>query len=169
MRKLPPVEEAKALLSEAAKDWSTWRWLLEKKRLRTTADLAWEALEEVEKGVKASWNDDLRKAYRELQAAAAVDGKAASKHLYEKARQDAKDLGPELKAFAEKLWKADDEAFQLRMTAEETFDQAERHMSIPMARKGSEQAIAAYELREKFIRKAEAAAREKGPESKATS
>jgi len=66
-----------------------------------------------------------------------------------------------LKAFAEKLWKADDEAFRLRMTAEETFDEAERHMSIPMAKKGCDQAIEAWELREKFIRRAEAAAREK--------
>ena len=158
MKKLSQVEEAKAILNEA-REWSTWRWLMEKKRVRTAADVAWAALEEVEKGVKASWNDDLRKAYRELQAAAAVDGKAASKHAYEKAKEDAKDLDPELKGFAEHLWKGDDEAFKLRMTAEETFDEAERHMSIPMAKKGCDQAIEAYELREKFIRKAESAAR----------
>ena len=158
MRKLEAVEAAKALLNEA-KEWSTWRWLMEKKRVRTAADLAWEALEEVEKGVKASWSDDLRKAYRELQAAANCNGKPATTQLYEKARQEAKDVDPELKAFAERLWKQDDEAFQLRMTAEDTFDQAERRMSIPLAKQGSEQAIEAYELREKFIRKAEAAAR----------
>jgi len=63
MKKLAPVEEAKALFNEA-REWGTWRWLTEKRRVRTAADVAWEALEEVEKGVKASWNDDLRKAYR---------------------------------------------------------------------------------------------------------
>ena len=168
MKKLATVEEAKTLLAEAARNWSTWKWLTEKKRLRSTADLAWEALEEVEKGVKASWPDDLRKAYRELQAAAALNGRTASKQAYEKATLEAKDLDPGLKVFAEKLWKADDEAFQLRMTAEETFEEAEHHLSIPMARNGSEQAIQAYELREKFIRRAEAA-RENGPDGKAKS
>ena len=160
MKKLAPVEDAKSLLNEA-REWSTWRWLMEKKRVRKAADLAWEALEDVEKGVKASWNGDLRKAYRELQAAAAVDGKAASKQLYEIAKLEAKDLNGDLKTFAEKLWKADDEAFKLRMTAEDTFDEAERHLSIPMAKKGCDEAIEAYELREKFIRRAEAASRDK--------
>ncbi len=160
MKKLAAVEEAKAVLNEG-RGWSTWRWLMEKKRVRRAADLAWEALEEVEKGVKASWSDDLRKAYRELQAAAALDGKASSKQLYEKAKQEAKDLDPELKTFAERLWKADDEAFQLRMKAEETFDDAERRLSIPTAKRGCDEAIEAYELREKFIRRAEAAAKEK--------
>jgi hypothetical protein len=161
MQKLDSVEEAKALLLTAAKDWSVWRWLTEKKRLRTTADIAWAALEEVEKKVKGSWGDDLRKAYRELQAESNLDGNAKSRHLYEKARDEAKDLDPELKAFAKRLKTFDDEAFQARMTAEDTFDEAERHLSIPMARKGSEQAVEAYELRESFIRRAERAARGK--------
>jgi hypothetical protein len=64
-----------------------------------------------------------------------------------------------MKAFAARLKEADDEAFQLRMTAEETFDEAERRLSAALARKGSEQAIEAYEMREKFIRRAEAAKR----------
>jgi hypothetical protein len=146
MRKLDSVEEAKALLNEA-KDWGSWRWLTEKKRVRAAADIAWADLEEVEKAVKGSWGDDLRKAYRELQLAS------------KKSTEEAKDVDPETKALAGRLKAEDDAAFQARMTAEETFDAAERKMSIPLAKQGSEQAIAAYEMREKFIRHAEAAAR----------
>lgn len=156
MRTIQSVESAKSLLKEAGEDWGVWRWLTEKKRVRAAADLAWADLEEVEKAVKASWSDDLRKAYRELQAASVVDGRKG-KMAYEKAVEEAKEVDPELKAFAARLKQEDDEAFQLRMTAEDTFDEAERRLSIPMARRGSEQAIEAYELREKYIRKAEAA------------
>ena len=158
MRKLDTVEEAKALLNEA-KDWGVWRWLTEKSRVRAAADAAWADLEELEKEIKGSWGDDLRKAYRELQAAANVNGNAKGRHLYEKAVEEAKDVDPELKGFAERLKQADDQAFQARMTAEDTFDEAERRMSVSLARLGSEQAIDAYELREKFMRRAEAARR----------
>ncbi|HTS63907.1 MAG TPA: hypothetical protein VMH28_17915 [Candidatus Acidoferrales bacterium] len=158
MKAIESVEKAKALLNEA-KDWGVWRWLTEKKRVRAAADAAWADLEEVEKDVKGSWGDDLRRAYRELQAHSNLDGNARSRHAYEKAVEEAKDVAAELKEFAAKLKKADDEAFQARMTAEETFDEAERRLSVPQARQGSEQAIAAYELREKFIRRAEAARR----------
>ncbi|HUI57503.1 MAG TPA: hypothetical protein VLY04_21145 [Bryobacteraceae bacterium] len=158
MQKVGSVEEAKALLNEA-KEWSVWRWLTEKIRVRAAADTAWVDLEEVEKKVKGSWGEDLRKAYRELQAASNLDGHSRARQLYDKAKEEAKDVDPETKAFAERLKTEDDEAFQARMTAEDTFDEAERRLSIPLARKGSEQAIQAYELREKFIRRAEAAAR----------
>ena len=43
MRKLIPVEEAKALMNEA-KDWGVWRWLTEKRRVRAAANAAVEAL-----------------------------------------------------------------------------------------------------------------------------
>ena len=138
MRHLQSVKEAIALLEEA-KDWGVWKWLTEKKRVRSAADQAWSDLEEIEKEIKASWNDDLRKAYRELQ------GK----------KNGANDVDAEVKALA-RLKKEDDEAFQARMTAEETFDEAERKMSIPLARQGSEQAVEAFEMRQRFIRKAEA-------------
>ena len=62
MHKLVPVEEAKTLFNEA-KDWSVWRWLIEKKRARTTADAAWEALEACEEKVKAGWAEEWRQAY----------------------------------------------------------------------------------------------------------
>ena len=64
MQKLAAVEEAKTLL-DVAKDWGVWKWLTEKKRVRSTADIAWEALEEYEKKVRDSWSDDLKKAYQE--------------------------------------------------------------------------------------------------------
>jgi hypothetical protein len=35
MQKLTPVEDAKTLFNEA-RDWSMWRWLIEKKRARST-------------------------------------------------------------------------------------------------------------------------------------
>lgn len=156
MRKIQSVEEAKSLLNEA-KDWGVWRWLTEKKRVRAAADVAWADLEEVEKAIKSSWGEDLRKAYRELQAASVVNGNRRGKPGFEKAVEEAKNVDPELKVFAARLKAADDEAFQARMAAEETFDEAERRLSASLARQGSEQAIEAYELREKYIRRAEAA------------
>ena len=146
MRNLDSVSKAKALLGEA-KDWGTWRWLTEKKRVRAAADLAWADLEEIEKAVKGSWGGDLRKAYRELQL--------ASKESIE----DARKVDPGIKALARRLKMEDDAAFQARMTAEETFDEAERKLSTALARQGSEQAVTAYEMRERFIRHAEAASR----------
>ena len=148
MKSLDSVKQAKALLNEA-KDWGTWRWLTEKTRVRTAADAAWADLEEVEKAVKGSWADDLRKAYRELQLAS------------KKSAEEAKHIDPRIKALAVRLKAEDDEAFEARMEAEETFDEAERKMSTALARQGSEQAVAAYEMRERFIRRAEAAPRRK--------
>lgn len=43
-----------------------------------------------------------------------------------------------------------------RLDAEETFDQAEKQMSVSMARDGCKKAIHSWELRDKAIRKAEA-------------
>lgn len=60
MHKLPPVEEAKALFEEA-KQWGVWGWLTEKRRLRQTADAAWEALETYENALKKSWDTETRK------------------------------------------------------------------------------------------------------------
>ena len=158
MQKLTAVEDAKNLL-DVAKDWGVWKWLTEKKRVRSTADIAWEALEEYEKKVRASWSDDLKKAYQELVAQAALDSNPKAKRQYEKAKEEARAVDAETKAKAQKLKQADDEAYRARMQAEETFDEAERRLSTSMAQEGSRQAIEAYGLREKFIRKAEAAAR----------
>lgn len=122
MQKLKPVEEAKALFEEA-KDWGVWKWLTEKRRVRQTADAAWEALEAHEQKVKATWNGSVSKA---AQAA---------------------------------LKETEAEARQARMDAEAQFDEADRKMSISMAREGAQMAIDAWVLREKLLRKMEALGR----------
>ena len=137
MRKLITVEEAKALMREAI-DWSLWGWLTEKRRLRTTADAAWEALEVQERNVKAAWSDDLKKAFRE---------------------KDGRDIDPELKLAIGRMREADAAWREARNTAEATFDEADRRMSTSMAREGAAQAIEAWELTEKAVRRAEALGR----------
>ncbi len=161
MRKLVQVEDAKSLL-ETAKEWGVWKWLTEKSRVRQTADTAWEAFDELEREVKSAWGDDLQKAYAEFVAEAAlVEGGAPAKRKYEKARKEAAEIDARIKASARKLKDADDEAYRVRMEAERMFDEAEKRMSTSMAREASQVAIDAYNLREKAVRKAEAAARGK--------
>ena len=161
MRKLVQVEDAKSLL-EVAKEWGVWKWLMEKKRVRRTADIAWEAFDELEKDVRSAWSDDLNKAYAELAAEAEVkEGGAPAKRKYEKARKEAADVDPKIKALAQKQKEIDDEAWRVRMQAEDMFDEAEKRLSTSMAREASQVAIDAYNLREKAVRKAETAARAK--------
>lgn len=109
-----------------------------KARLRSSADAAWEALEQLERDVKERWSDALKKAY----------GGRKSNHL-----------GPELKLALERVKEADDAWRQARDAAEATFDEAERRLSASMAREGAEQAILAWQLTERAIRRAEALAR----------
>jgi maltose-binding protein MalE len=142
MHKLVPVEEAKTLFNEA-KDWSVWRWLIEKKRARTTADAAWEALEACDEKVRAGWNEEWRQAYG-----------------HPKSRRYAA-LDDEVKAALERLYEDDEEAKQAHDAAEAQFDEADRRMSSSMACEGAQMAIDAWEMREKVIRKAEALARRK--------
>lgn len=160
MRKLEPVEAAKTLFEEA-KDWGMWQWLTGKSKLRRTADAAWEALDEYEAGVKASWSEDLQKAWREAEtrAAASADGRAM--RSYEKAKEAAKGVSADIKLAAQRLQQADAEAYKMRMAAEAHFDEADRRMSTSMACEGSQMAIDAWLQREKFVRKIEAAGREK--------
>src|SRR5271166_1880505 len=54
MQAIKEVEDAKALMREAA-NWSVMRWLSEKKRVRKAADIANDALDGVERKVKAAW------------------------------------------------------------------------------------------------------------------
>jgi hypothetical protein len=161
MQKLIPVEEAKALMNQAA-DWSVWGWLTEKRRLRATADKAWEALDEAEERVRASWSDDLRKAWQELKAEARLATNPKTKRNYERAKEEAKDVDLQTKLAAKKLQAAEEEAYALRMQAEETFDEADRRMSTRMACDGARQAIEAWEQREKYIRKMETLGRKQG-------
>jgi len=142
MHKLDPVEEAKSLFSEA-KNWSVWRWLIEKKRARTTADTAWEALEACEERVKAGWHEEWREAY----------GHPRSKNFAA--------LPADVKTALETLHKNDRAAQQARDAAEAQFDEADRRMSTKMACIGAQMAIDAWELRDRVIREAEAIARRK--------
>jgi hypothetical protein len=142
MQKLAPVEDAKTLFNEA-KDWSVWRWLIEKKHARTTADACWEALEACEAKVKAGWNPEWREAY----------GHPRSRHHAA--------LDPEVKEALDRLHEADVEAQKARDAAEAQFDDADRRMSGSMACEGAQMALDAWEMREKIIRKAEALARRK--------
>jgi hypothetical protein len=161
MRKLVQVEDAKSLL-EVAKNWGVWKWLMEKSTVRRTADTAWEAFDELETEVKSAWSDDLRHAYSELAAEAELaDGGAPAKRKYSKARKESADVDPKIKAVARKLKEADDEAYNLRMQAEQMFDEAEKRLSTSMAREASQVAIDAYNLREKAVRRAETAGRVK--------
>ncbi len=137
MQKLMRVEDAKALMREAT-DWSVWGWLTEKRRLRSSADEAWEALEEAERKVKEGWSDELKQAYR---------GKGGN------------GIDGELKVAVQKVKEADQMWREARERAEETFDEAERRMSTSMACEGARQAIEAWELTERAIRKAEALGR----------
>jgi hypothetical protein len=158
MQKLIPVEEAKVLMN-VAKDWGVWRWLMEKKRVRAAADRAVEALGNLEKKVKAHWGDDLKKAYRELEAQASLERNPRAKAQYQKAKEEAKNVDPQIKVAVRRVKEADDEAENARLDAEATFDEAERRMSASMAREGAQKAVDSWELREKAIRKAEALAR----------
>ena len=72
MRELAEVQAARALWNEA-KDWSLMKWLVEKRRVRKTADDAVAAFDAYEREVKAAWGDDLRNCYDELVAEAAAD------------------------------------------------------------------------------------------------
>lgn len=156
MQKLIAVEEARRVLTEG-KEWSIWRWLLEKRRVRTSADAGTAALDDLEKKVKSGWSPELKRAYRELLAAAAVNGNSRTGHP----KQAASGVDAPLKAAVQKVKEADDIAFKVRMDAEALFDEAERRLSGSLAREAAERALEAYDLREKAIRRAEAAGRGK--------
>ena len=158
MHKLIAVEEATALMEEA-KDWSVWRWLFNKSRVRAAADRAVDALREANKKVKAAWSDDLKKAYREIEAQQAFEKSAKAKQRYEKAKDEARDVDPQVKQAVQRVKEADDEAETARLDAEDTFAVAERQLNTGLAREGAQKAIHSWELRMKAIRKAEAVGR----------
>jgi hypothetical protein len=159
MRKLAAVEDARAIMTEG-QNWGVWKWLMEKRRVREAADGATEALAEAAKDVKRSWNDELQRAYKEAAAEAALEeGGAGAKRKYEKAKDEAKDIDPKIKAAAKRVKEADDEAQRSTDDAEEMFAESERRMSTGMAREAAQKALESYDSREKAIRKAEAAGR----------
>jgi hypothetical protein len=138
VRKLPKVEEAKALMTEAV-EWSVMKWLREKKRVRKTADRANDALDQLSKETKLLWSGELRAAYGAL-AENTNRGKQPDAEIPNAVKQ---------------VKRADEEAFRARMDAESAFDEAERQLSTSMAREGCRKAIYSWELHEKAIRIAE--------------
>jgi hypothetical protein len=156
MKKLSEVEEAKALLTEG-QDWSIWRWLTEKRKVRAVADRGTAALDELEKQVKAGWSEELKNSYAELAVPEAVDDDPFAAAERQFMQQQARPIPESVKAVARRVKEADDEAYRARMTAEATFDQAERRLSSSLAKRGAQEAIEAYALRYKAIREAKAA------------
>jgi hypothetical protein len=138
VRKLPEVEEAKALMTEAM-EWSVMKWLREKKRVRKTADRANDALNRLSKETRLLWSEELRAAYDALAQNA----------------KPAKQPDAEIPNAVKQVKRADDESFRAHLDAESTFDEAERQLSTSMAREGCRKAIYSWELHEKAIRIAE--------------
>jgi hypothetical protein len=149
MRKLIEVQEAKDLMSEAI-DWSTLKWMFEKPRVRETADRANDALDRLERSVKARWSDELKAASSELSAKYARSSRQNQKG------RSLPSASTETKLLVEKVKEADDIARRARLDAEKTFDEAERILSTSLAREGCQKAIHSWHLREKAIRRAEA-------------
>lgn len=148
MNKLPEVEAAKALMTEAVA-WSVMKWLREKKNVRKTADLADAALDRLDEKTKTRWNDGLKEAYNAFGTKSA-GGRARQQ------KQNAPEAGADT-ILAKKIKQADDEAYRARMDAEKTFDDAEKQLSTSLAREGCRKAIHGWELHEKAIRLSEAA------------
>jgi hypothetical protein len=125
--------------------------------VRAVADRGTAALDELEKQVKAGWREDLRDAYAELAAPADADDDPFAAAERQFLQQQAQGLPGHIRALAKRVKEADDVAYRARMTAEETFDLAERRLSATLARRGAEEALAAYDLRYAAIAEAEAA------------
>ena len=144
MKKIPEFEEAKAIMT-AAQEWGIWRWLTEKRKVRLAADTCNEALARAEKRVIESWPEEMRAAYDDM--VAEQGGK----------KRKGKKIDPEVMATVRKIKEALDEAERIRLDAEDIFDRADRALSTSMAKDGTFRAIEAWDLRERAIRKAEAA------------
>jgi hypothetical protein len=159
MRKLPDVEYAKELMTEAM-DWSVFKWLWEKGRVRETADKANAALDDLEKRVKTRWRDDLKAAHKEFEG---QKGSSAKGRGQRPGSPQPRAIDPEIVLFFDKVKRADDKAHRARMDAERTFDEAERALDTSLAREGCQKAIHSWDVKEQAIRQAEA-----GIASKAT-
>jgi hypothetical protein len=155
MRKLPAVEEARAIMTQGM-EWGVWKWLVEKKRVRQIADRATEALNDAEMKVKAAWSDEFKTAYDLL-----LEQEERPKHGHARkvSKSNGRAIDQEILATVRAIKEADDEAETKRLDAEDTFEQAERSMSTAGAREGARNALETYDLHEKAIRKAEAIAR----------
>jgi hypothetical protein len=159
MRKLAAVESARAIMTEGM-EWSVWKWLFEKKRVRGIADEARAALDELEMKTKAAWSDDLKVAYNQL-VTQDGDVKQARQNAKLRKKKEAPKIDSRIMAAVRQVKEADDEAYNAHEDAEEIFAEGEKRMSARMARDGARKALEAYDLHEAAIRKAEALARSK--------
>jgi hypothetical protein len=157
MKKLAAVEESRAIMTQGM-EWGIFKWLTQKPKVRKVADRATEALNDAEDKVKATWSDDLKRAYNFL-ATQNRDGETNKKGG--KGKNGTPTFDAALLAIANGVFEADEETEIMRLDAEDTFAEGERKLSIGMARDGARKALATYDLHEKAIRKAEAAARPK--------
>src|ERR1700759_3386035 len=154
MKKLPAVEQARAIMTEGT-EWGVWKWLGEKKRVRAIADEARSALDEVEMKVKLTWSDDLKLVYNQLVTENGSQKKGRKSGKTTKAAEPHKS-DPKTVAAALAVKEADDIAYHAHEEAEEVFADAEKKMSTSLAREGARKALDAYDLHEAAIRKAEA-------------
>jgi hypothetical protein len=161
MQKLDVVEKARALMTEG-QGWPPWKWLFEKRTVREAADRATEALEAANKKVKSSWSDDLKRAYGDSLAQATLERNPSAKKQFERAKREAQDVEAKVKEAAKRVREADDEALRATTDAEAMFAEAERRLSVSMAQDAAQKALDSFDLREKAIRKAEAARRATG-------
>jgi hypothetical protein len=154
MKTIDSVEEAKAFMASAM-EWSILHWLAEKRKARKIADGGTAALDDEERRIKSTWPEDLTNAYAALCPPSDDDPYAAAEHEF--AKQQAENIPEKIRELALRVKRADDEATRARLTAEQTFDDAERRMSASLARRGAELAIEAYDIRYKALAEAEAA------------
>ena len=156
MKKLEAVEDSRAIMT-LGMEWGIFKWLMEKPKVRRIADRATEALNNAEDKVKATWSDELKLAYNYL--ATLEDDDSGKGKKGGKSKAAPKDIDPDALAIARGVFEADEETETMRLDAEDTFADGERKLSVGMAREGARKALATYDLHEKAIRKAEAAAK----------
>jgi hypothetical protein len=159
MRKLPAVEAARAIMTEGM-DWGVWKWLVEKKRVRTLADEARTALDDLEMKIKETWSNEYKIAYNQL-VAQDDRTKRGRKQSKDMKKEDLQNIDPKVLAAVKRVKDADDEAYNAHEDAEDVFAEAERKMSTSGAREGARMALVAYDRHEEAIRKAEVLARSK--------
>ena len=147
MKKLAEVQAAKNLMKEAM-EWSTLKWVWEKQRVRETAHAADAALDRLNRSTKAKWSEDCRRMYKKLPGKKQGDAEAAL--------TEGETSVTQMEVLVEEVLKADHAAKHAKQVAEETFDEAEKRLSVDLAREGCKKAIHSWELHEKAIRKAEA-------------
>ena len=151
MRNLPEVQEAKELMHEAM-EWSAFKWLWEKSRVRETADRANAALDRLERTVKSHWSAEDKTAYKLLTAKTTTNPEP-----HEDTGSQLETTDPRI-VLLEEVHEAHAAANRARKAAEATFDEAERQMSTGLAQEGCKKAIHSWQLHEKAIRRAESVA-----------